>query len=252
MKELLTNVNRNISNNRKIEFIVIHYVGAISSAKANATYFENIMRGASAHYFVDENEIYRVVKEKDIAWSVGTNGEVYNGCYNDNSINVELCCKNNGIWYFEDETLNNAVDLVKELLTRYPDAKLCRHYDVTHKVCPEPFVRDINAWNGFVTRCTEKSINKSINEIARKVIKGEYGNGTTRKYNIEKAGYNYREVQNEVNRLCGIKISSKSINEIAKEVLSGKWGNGIDRKKRLADEGYNYKEIQAQVNRLCR
>lgn len=42
---------------------------------------------------------------------------------------------------------------------------------------------------------------KSATEIAKEVIQGKWGNGTERKANIEKAGYNYSEVQKVVNRL---------------------------------------------------
>lgn len=45
---------------------------------------------------------------------------------------------------------------------------------------------------------------KSISEIAREVLKGEWGNGEARKDNLTKAGYNYSEVQKAVNALCGI------------------------------------------------
>lgn len=42
---------------------------------------------------------------------------------------------------------------------------------------------------------------KSVDTIAREVIAGKFGNGTDRKKNIEKAGYNYNEVQKRVNQL---------------------------------------------------
>lgn len=42
---------------------------------------------------------------------------------------------------------------------------------------------------------------KSTDEIAREVIQGKWGNGAERKSKLEKAGYNYREVQNRVNEL---------------------------------------------------
>lgn len=42
---------------------------------------------------------------------------------------------------------------------------------------------------------------KSITDIAKEVINGKWGNGETRKKKLEKAGYNYKEVQREVNRL---------------------------------------------------
>lgn len=64
----LSKRNYTKSKNRKIQYIVIHYVGATSSAKANANYFYLFYRGASAHYFVDDKEIWQVVKEENISW----------------------------------------------------------------------------------------------------------------------------------------------------------------------------------------
>lgn len=94
---------------------------------------------------------------------------------------------------------------------------------------------------------TNTSKKKSINEIAREVIDGKWGSGEDRKKKLEKAGYNYRDVQNEVNKLVKNK---KSIKEIAREVINGKWGNGEARKKALEKAGYNYKEVQKEVNKL--
>lgn len=45
------------------------------------------------------------------------------------------------------------------------------------------------------------STKKSVDEIAREVIAGKWGNGTDRKNGLEKAGYNYKEVQTRVNQL---------------------------------------------------
>lgn len=42
---------------------------------------------------------------------------------------------------------------------------------------------------------------KSINEIAKEVIKGDWGNGEERKKKLIAVGYNYNEVQKEVNKL---------------------------------------------------
>jgi len=89
---------------------------------------------------------------------------------------------------------------------------------------------------------------KTITQLAREVLKGKWGNGADRKNRLTEAGYNYTEVQKEVNRLCN---SSKKSNEtIAKEVIQGKWGNGADRKNRLTKAGYDYNAIQAIVNKL--
>lgn len=42
---------------------------------------------------------------------------------------------------------------------------------------------------------------KSVDEIAREVIQGKWGNGADRKKRLEAAGYNYAEVQAKVNKL---------------------------------------------------
>ena len=44
-------------------------------------------------------------------------------------------------------------------------------------------------------------VKKSIDEIAKEVINGKWGNGADRKNRLEKAGYNYNEVQKKVNTL---------------------------------------------------
>ena len=44
---------------------------------------------------------------------------------------------------------------------------------------------------------------KSVDEVAREVIDGKWGNGTERKKKLEAAGYNYSEVQARVNKLLG-------------------------------------------------
>ena len=43
--------------------------------------------------------------------------------------------------------------------------------------------------------------NKSIDEVAEAVIRGEYGNYPERKEKLEAEGYNYSEVQNRVNEM---------------------------------------------------
>lgn len=45
-------------------------------------------------------------------------------------------------------------------------------------------------------------MSREITKIAREVLKGKWGNGAVRKENLTAAGYNPKEVQREVNRLC--------------------------------------------------
>ena len=91
---------------------------------------------------------------------------------------------------------------------------------------------------------------KSVDEIAKEVIAGKWGNGQDRINALTKAGYDCNAIQNRVNEILGTgsAATKKSNNEIANEVIAGQWGNGQDRKNRLETAGYNYSEIQAIVN----
>ncbi len=88
---------------------------------------------------------------------------------------------------------------------------------------------------------------KSIEEVAKEVLQGKWGNGADRKNKLTSSGYNYDAVQNVVNRLISNK---KSVDQIAKEVIQGKWGNGEIRKQKLIEAGYDYNKVQQKVNEL--
>ena len=94
-----------------------------------------------------------------------------------------------------------------------------------------------------------KTPKKSVEEVAKEVIAGKWGNGTTRKTKLESAGYDYKAVQAKVNELSKAK---KSVEEIAKEVIAGKWGNGAEREKKLTAAGYNPATVQKKVNQLMK
>ena len=96
---------------------------------------------------------------------------------------------------------------------------------------------------------------KSVDEIAREVICGAWGNGADRKNRLTAAGYDYSAVQKRVNELCSNSANStskKSVDEIAREVICGAWGNGADRKNRLTAAGYDYSAVQSRVNALLK
>ena len=52
--------------------------------------------------------------------------------------------------------------------------------------------------------------NKSIDQLAKEVIRGDWGNGAERKNRLTAAGYNYNDVQEWVNQLLGSSRSSGS------------------------------------------
>ena len=272
INKLLTTHNLTKGNNRKIMYIVVHYVGALGGAEANCKYFASKYVGSSAHYFVGHaGEVWQCVEDKDIAWHCGAKQYVHASCRNSNSIGVEMCVRQDakGNWYFEPATVAATIDLVKELMAKYdiPVEHVLRHYDVTAKVCPQPFVKDENAWRAFKNALVEKAVVKenttvitptvkSVDVIAKEVINGSWGNGAERKERLTKAGYDYSKVQAKVNELLGAKKQAappnKSVDAIAREVINGLWGNGADRKQKLESAGYNYREVQNRVNALLR
>ena len=162
----------------RIKYIVIHYVGAVSTAKNNADYFFNGYRGASAHYFVDETSIWQCVLDEDASWHCGggLQGSQYHSfyqkCTNSNSIGIEMCVKKdaNGKWYFEPQTVQNTIDLVQYLMAKYnvPASNVIRHADVTGKQCPEPYcyssLHDI-AWTDFKSKIGNSSTKVVVKDV---------------------------------------------------------------------------------------
>lgn len=162
IKELLAN-KANYGNQRSvsnIKYIVIHYTANDGdTAINNCKYFKNNITKSSANYFVDDTSIYRSVPDNYIPYSVGGSkypntkgGTFYGKCTNSNSLNIELCdCYRNGVYDFTNKTITNAIDLVREKMKEYniPIDNVIRHYDVTGKICPKPFVENENMWNTF-------------------------------------------------------------------------------------------------------
>lgn len=169
-------INRKISlinysdlnrSKEQIRFIILHYVGAVSTAKNNAEYFYDKYRGASAHYFVDDKEIWQVVEDNDAAWAIGTD-KYYTDARNSNSISVEMCCyyMQNGNINVAKEVEEKAIELVKMLMKKYniDVDHVIRHYDATRKNCPAPFVSDQERWNNFKKKLQEQSTEEETEE----------------------------------------------------------------------------------------
>lgn len=173
--KMLSKYNQQSRNGSRIKYIVIHYVGAISSARNNCIYFRGGYRGASAHFFVDK-KIYQSIPLNKAAWHCGGNlqdtgnayvegnrGATLHGvCTNNNSIGIELCCKKkNGRIVPTEEAINTAIPLVKKLMKKYgiPASHVIRHFDVTGKCCP----------NGYISRTAWKMLHERL--TARKLPK---------------------------------------------------------------------------------
>lgn len=152
----------------RIEWIVVHYTGMVVTQGDPDTASWAIARSkraASTHYLVgdrgDRADIIQLLPVKYAAYHVGAKDDSkLIPCYNGNSIGVDLCeckmdCSSSSVscndWYFTPQTLANGAHLIAYLAQEHgiPTDHIVRHYDVTHKRCPRPFVgTDINAYTG--------------------------------------------------------------------------------------------------------
>ena len=162
----------------KIQYIVVHYTaGNGDTARNNGNYFHNNKGlGASAHFFVDSSEVVQSVAVGDTAWHCGASSYRHAECRNANSIGVELCSRKDryGHYCFDRETVGQAEKLVRSLMGQYGIGvdRVLRHYDVTGKNCPAPFVDDPAAWTAFKRRLEVKPM---TTEEAKKIIQEKAG-----------------------------------------------------------------------------
>lgn len=239
---------------RAIDRIVVHFTATLASARNNATYFaRNEGQGASAHYFVDDitPEIYQSVAEGDTAWHAG------DWQMNCRAIGIEVVSAGEDFSSTEVEKLGW---LVKKLMAKYGigASGVIRHYDVTGKLCPAPYVA-ASKWaalkaaitgGGASGGTTAAAPSGTVAELARRVIAGEFGNGEARRAAL---GSRYAEVQAEVNRMlaggsgAAPQAPAADVDDLARRVVAGEFGNGEARKAALGDR---YAEVQARVNEM--
>lgn len=171
IEKIITPYNRTAGNGRRIEYLVFHYTGTLAPAGNNAKYYAGQYVGASAHYYLDAGPvIYQGVEDTDAAWHCGASKYIHPACRNANSIGIEMVPKKASAktmlatdtdWSFDPATVDHAVALGRMLMEQYsiPAERVLRHYDVTGKLCPNPFCVDAKAraaWEEFKRRLTAK------------------------------------------------------------------------------------------------
>ena len=233
-----------------IDGMAVHYTATSASAHNNLVYFSRAGANASAHLFVDKDgTIRQSVRFEDTAWAVG------NFAQNQRTVSVEVVSAGED---FTEAQINALAQIYEYLRATYGITRVIRHYDVTGKRCPAPYV-DASKWAALKSCITGGSSasapsggstpSGSVTELAQRVIAGEFGNGDARKAAL---GSRYDEVQAEVNRILGGGSSSSGsfpvdIDQMARDVIAGKYGNGDARKAAL---GANYDAVQARVNEM--
>ena len=156
-KENLSEVPRSRGSN-KIEFIVVHYLGVPNADNPNL-----YGGGYGGHYNIKrDGSIYKAADPKTaVVWHCGgglqgSGGHsFYQICTNFNSIGIEC-----GVCY--TETQESLVWLVSKLMDEYGISAdhVIRHYDVTGKICPNPYVKNNKlrtswTWEEFKSRLVE-------------------------------------------------------------------------------------------------
>lgn len=153
------------------------------------------------------------------------------------------CPKAYGMWQFGGETNKIRTNKVAGVVCDQNYA----YKDYPSLICNSG-LNGFKKQQGTNTTPTEEKPIKTATELAREVLDGKWGNGADRKARLTAAGYNYNEVQEEVNELC--KTNTKTVDELAREVIQGKWGIGQNRKDRLTQAGYDYNAVQKRVNEI--
>lgn len=139
-------------------------------------------RFGSAHVFCDIENIVETIPLNEVSWGCGDknfNGgykeiayKLFNGKQNYYTINVEIC--NYDVIKNSDEDWNKSVDNARNFIKFYceknnlrinidkslslqsvnnlndNDVLILRHFDITGKMCPLPFVKDFKKWENFV------------------------------------------------------------------------------------------------------
>ena len=174
-KENLSEVPRSRGSN-KIEFIVVHYLGVPNADNPNL-----YGGGYGGHYNIKrDGSVYKAADPKTaVVWHCGgglqgSGGHSFHGiCTNFNSIGIEcgVCYTDTSVkdasgdsdqWYFTTETQESLVYLVSKLMDEYGISldHVIRHYDVTGKICPNPYVKNNKlrtswTWEEFKSRLAE-------------------------------------------------------------------------------------------------
>jgi N-acetylmuramoyl-L-alanine amidase len=156
---------------KAVKKLVLHWTANPgASAQNHFDYFNGTAiqqkRCASAHIFVDKKEAICVIPLDEVAYHA--NDGTYRGIpelkpnANLLSIGVEMCVEKDGT--FHPNTIARTEDVFVELCKKFnldPSKDIVRHYDITHKNCPAPWVKDGQKFIDFKNRVKAKMNQKA-------------------------------------------------------------------------------------------
>lgn len=204
--------NKTTPRNHKIDTITIHcVVGQLSVEKLGDIFAKKSNKASSNYGIGSDGRIGMYVEEKDRSWCSSNAANDHRAitieCASDlkhpYAINnkvykslIELCadiCKRNNI-----KELKWKAD--KSLIGKPEKQNMTVHRWFANKACPGDYIYNRL---GQIAKEVNSKLNskKTIDEIAREVINGLWGNGQERKDRLTKAGYDYSTIQKRVNEL---------------------------------------------------
>ena len=189
IKMLSKNTNRFWGMNPK-NYITIQETGNTNKGANALNHARYINSGSSAtwHYTVDDKQIIQHFDDSVQCWHAGDG----KGTGNLQSIGIELCVNSDGDF---NKTVKNAVELVKYLMKKYNISidRVVQHNRWSGKNCPQNLRSGAKGitWDMFISMISEgetssKTDNNDkvdIDDLARRTIRGEFGNGEERKRN---------------------------------------------------------------------
>lgn len=201
----------------KIKKITIHHMAGNLSVESCGNVFASGNRKASSNYGIGtDGRVGMYVEEKDRAWTSSNRD-------NDNqAITIEVANDSGEPnWHVSDTALAKLIDLCVDICQRNGIDRLNYTGDKTgnltmHKwfaatACPGPYLESkfpyiadevnkrLNA--GAAAPAQTATGTKSVEELAREVIAGKWGNGAERRRLLQGYGYDYNAVQDKVNEL---------------------------------------------------
>lgn len=180
INEKLVKYNFSSRNGATIKYIVIHDTGNTSSgadANAHFSFFNSADRQSSAHYFVDDTQVLRIIKDSDKAWHCGDGNGKY-GITNENSLGIELCINVNGDF---DIAFDKTAELTSILMEKYNIGidNVVRHYDASRKICPYTMSKsNWSLWNDFLEKVDKyhRTLTESIKNTDELIISDKISN----------------------------------------------------------------------------
>ena len=184
------------------QFIVVHYLGV--DGQNPDLYCVDGEWGFGGHFNIYWNgDIYMAADpSKATVWQCGGgrqgydpgSGTFFGICTNFNSIGIECSVHYDGTWWFTQETQESLVWLVSYLMDMYgvPIDHVIRHWDVTGKHCPAPYVENTGyktnwTWDQFKQKLADYRSGKGdedamISEIMKKARMKDGTNKYAQKY----------------------------------------------------------------------